>query len=98
MPPKRRSKITNNIASGFNRHSAEGRRRRDLLRGYLEELGNPAGVAVQAACKTAAELTFAAERARSDLLAGKGDADMLVRLENAASITTCVSVSDKMRP
>jgi hypothetical protein len=87
MSVKRRSKITNDItgAGAFDRRSADGRRRRDLLRGFLEECGNPTGVAAQAACKTAAELTFAAERARADLLAGKGDADTVVRLENASA-------------
>jgi hypothetical protein len=101
MSPKRRSKVTNDItgAGAFDRRSADGRRRRDLLRGFLEDCGNPSGVAAQAAAKTAAELVFAAERARADLLASKTDiaaADACVRLENAAA--RAIESLDRYRP
>lgn len=81
VPPEpaitRRSRITNNPTSArFNRSSASGRRQADLLRGFLAEMGNPTDVVAQSAAIRAAELTAAAEDARRDLLAGKGNVNL----------------------
>jgi hypothetical protein len=47
-------------------------------------MGNPTSTIAQSAAISAAELVVAAEDARSKLLAGNGDPDQVVRLENLA--------------
>jgi hypothetical protein len=63
----------------------QGRRIRDLFRAWHIGMGQPSDPTVQALVLTAAELTVAAETARAALLAGTGDIDAVVRLENLAS-------------
>jgi hypothetical protein len=79
-----RSRRTNDPFSGLSRNTAAGRRVADLLRGLLRDMGNPADVVLQANALRAAELMVGAEIARSKLLAGDGDADVVLRLEGAA--------------
>lgn len=83
-PAVRRSKTTNDPSSRCNQSTAAGRRLHDLLRGYLAEMANPGSIIAQADALQAAELTVAAEDARAALLAGNGDADHVVRLQNLA--------------
>jgi hypothetical protein len=84
-PLTRRSRITNDpTGARCNRSTAAGRRLADLLRGFLAEMGNPTSIVAQSAALQAAELTVAAEDARARLLAGQGDADQVVRLQNLA--------------
>jgi hypothetical protein len=82
-----RSRTTNNPNSRSNQSTAAGRRLNDLIRGFLQEMGNPTNIVAQAAAISAAELTLAAEDARAKLLAGNGDPDQVVRLENLAHRT-----------
>jgi len=63
----------------------QGRRVRDLFRSYLGALGSPNDPGAQAAVLAAAELVVAAETARAALLAGTGDVDQVVRLENLSA-------------
>jgi hypothetical protein len=83
-PVTRRSRITNDPTTRCNQATAAGRRLNDLIRGFLNEMGNPTSTVAQSAAISAAELVVAAEDARSKLLAGNGDADQVVRLENLA--------------
>jgi hypothetical protein len=55
-----------------------------MIRGFLAEMGNPRSPVEQAAAIRAAELTVASENGRAKLLAGNGDANEVVRLENLA--------------
>jgi hypothetical protein len=48
----------------------------------MTRLGNPADPATAALVLSAAELTVAAEKARADLLAGNGDLNGAIRIEN----------------
>ena len=67
-----------------NGRTSAGRRVRDLYRAYLTGLSNPDD-AVKAQVIAAAELMVAAENARAELLAGRGDVEQIVRLENLAN-------------
>jgi hypothetical protein len=78
-----RAAITNDpLRARADGRTPAGRRVRDLYRSYLAALGNPTDAATQAAVIAAAELVLAAETARARLLAGDGDIDQVVRLEN----------------
>jgi hypothetical protein len=68
----------------INGNTATGRRIRDLYRSYLAGMAN-ADDACRAAVLAAAELVTAAEAARANLLAGQGDVEQIVRLENLAN-------------
>jgi hypothetical protein len=82
-PTINRSKLTNNpLKVRADGRTPQGRRLRDLFRSYHQTLGRPSEPAVQAAILAAAELMVAAETARAALLAGTGDVDQVVRLEN----------------
>jgi hypothetical protein len=61
-----------------------GRRVRDLYRALLAGMNNPDDIR-RAQALAAAELTVAAENARAELLAGLGDIEQIVRLENLAT-------------
>jgi hypothetical protein len=63
----------------------QGRRTRDLYRSYFDAIGRPGNPAIQASVLAAAELMVAAERARAEFLAGRGDVEQIVRLENLAA-------------
>jgi len=83
---KARSKITNDpIRAQRHGRGAAGRRIRDLFRSYVTQLGNPEDAATQAGVLAAAELIVAAEVARADLLAGRGDLNAVVRIENLSA-------------
>jgi hypothetical protein len=60
----------------------QGRWIRDLYRAWHVAMGQPNDPAAQAGILAAAELLVAAESARTLLLAGTGDVDQVVRLEN----------------
>jgi hypothetical protein len=67
---------------------AQGRRRRDLVEGFLSALGGPEAVSpvVAMQVRRAAELVTAAEMVRADMLNGQPtDMLALVRLEGTAS-------------
>lgn len=64
--------------------TSAGRRVRDLYRAYLAGVSNPDD-ACRAQVLAAAELMVAAENARAELLAGGGDVEQIVRLENLAN-------------
>lgn len=83
-PRVRRSRVTNDPSRRANQNTARGRRVADLLRGFIEAMGCPTSPIRQADALQAAELTVAAEDARAELLAGRGDLDQVVRIENAA--------------
>ena len=61
--------------------TSSGRRVRDLYRCYLDGASNP-NDAIRAQVLAAAELMVAAEAARAELLARRGDVEQIVRLEN----------------
>jgi hypothetical protein len=85
-PSRMRAHVTNDpIRARCNRRTAEGRRRADLFRAYMAALGNPPDALSQTNALCAAELKQAAEDARARLLAGAGNANEVVRLENLAS-------------
>jgi hypothetical protein len=79
------SKATNDPLHRANGNTSQGRRVRDLYQAFMEDMGNPTGALAQANCLTAAELKTAAEVARAAFLAGTGDAEQLIRLENLAA-------------
>lgn len=84
----RRARVTNRPLSRVRQDTPEGRRRADVFLAYLKTLGNPTDPGMQADILRAAELTVAAEIARSKLLsdpASCADVDnlnTLVRVEN----------------
>jgi hypothetical protein len=78
-----RSAVTARPEARLNGNSPAGRRVRDLYRGLMKRLSQPADVTVQAAVLALAELLTAAENARANLLTGKvSSSNELVRLEN----------------
>lgn len=81
----RRAKVTNNPMVRTNGNTAEGKRTRDLFHAFMAETGKPDSDVFRAAALAAAELTVAAESMRSKVLAGAGDVEQLVRIENLAS-------------
>jgi hypothetical protein len=83
-PIVRRSRVTNDITTRCNQSTASGRRLNDLLRDFLRQMGNPTTAGAQVMALEAAELVLMAEDARARLLAGNGDADQVVRLQNLA--------------
>ncbi len=85
-PAASRAKVTNDpIRARASGNSRQGRRLRDLYAAYMVALGHPAGPTTHAAVLAACELLVAAENARAALLAGDGDVDQVVRLENLAA-------------
>jgi hypothetical protein len=58
---------------------------RDLYKAYVARLHNPTDTGTLALVLAAAELVISAEQARADLLAGRGDLDAVVRIENLAA-------------
>jgi hypothetical protein len=96
MPPRQRSAVegkslTNRSAitndpmrARASGRTSGGRRVRDLYRCYLAGMSNPDD-ACRAQVLAAAELVVAAENARAELLAGRGDIEQIVRLENLAT-------------
>jgi hypothetical protein len=101
-PLTSRSATTNRPLRRANGNTATGRRVRDLFRAYVTGAGNPDSDAFRAAALAAAELTVAAEAARAKLVAGEGDLDQLIRLENLASRSVrrlgIKAVPDKPKP
>lgn len=83
--PTRRSRVSNDPFSRNNAGTARGRRVNDLLRSFLRAMSKRGNCLAQADALRAAELTVAAEEARAKLLAGEGDANGVVRLENLAA-------------
>jgi hypothetical protein len=83
-PLTSRSATTNKPLRRANGNTAAGRRVRDLYRALLAGMSNPDDVR-RAQALAAAELTVAAENARAELLAGQGDVEQIVRLENLAN-------------
>jgi hypothetical protein len=82
---KLRSRLTNNPHAGrTSRNTARGRRIADLTRSFLRAMGEPTDAVLQAGALAAAELLVASEEARAQLLAGAGDVDQVVRLQNLA--------------
>jgi hypothetical protein len=58
---------------------------RALAQAFMVALGHPTGRTTHAAVLAASELLVAAENARAALLAGRGDVDQVVRIENLAA-------------
>jgi hypothetical protein len=84
---RNRPRVSRNVdplVGRVNGNTITGRRIRQRWRAYLAALGNPTDPLVRAAAADAAELKIAAEDGRAALRAGKGDADQVVRMENAA--------------
>jgi hypothetical protein len=84
LPSRQRSRRANDPLAGIDTNTAIGRRVADLLRGFMRAMGSPTDIVQQAGAIRAAELTCAAEIARSKLLAGDGDIDAVARLEGVA--------------
>jgi hypothetical protein len=83
-----RSKTTNDPASRFSLNTAEGRRARDLYEAFVIHMGSPVDTVRLSHALAAAELVVASETARAELLAGRGDVEQLIRLENLAARAT----------
>jgi hypothetical protein len=83
--PTGNSRTTNNPLRRANGNTAQGRRVRDLYRGYMAVLGSPGDPATAALVLAAAELVVSAEKARADLLAGQGDLNSVIRIENLSN-------------
>lgn len=85
LPSRQRAKRTNNVLAGIDTNTARGRRIADLVRAYLQALGNPAEIERQAAVIAAAELQVLAEAARAAALKQSiGDIDQVIRVQGAA--------------
>ena len=86
LPSRQRARRTNDPLAGLDLNTARGRRIADLVRAYLQMLGNPADIERQAAVIAAAELQVLAEEARTGALkeAGHADLDQVIRLQGAA--------------
>jgi hypothetical protein len=83
-PLTSRSATTNKPLRRANGNTAAGRRIRDLYRAFIAGVSNPDD-ACRAQVLAAAELQVLAENARAELLAGQGDIEQIVRLENLAN-------------
>jgi hypothetical protein len=84
--PMNRSATTNNpLRVRADGRTPGGRRVRDLYRGFFDAMGRPRDPTVQAGIIAAAELLTAAETARTELLAGRGDVEQVIRLENLSA-------------
>jgi hypothetical protein len=86
LPRTHRSARSNNPFAGINRRTAGGRRIADLVRQYLDALGNPQDIGVQAQVIAAAEMAVIAEavRTRALLEPASADLDAIVRMQRAA--------------
>jgi hypothetical protein len=82
-PARRRSRRTNNPLNNHNQLRKAGRRIADLYRSLMSEMADKSTLA-QANALRAAELMFATEEARAQLIQGKLDPDAVVRLEHTA--------------
>jgi hypothetical protein len=85
MQPVGRSRTTRDPLRRANGNTAQGRRTRDLYRGYMAALGSPADAATQALILAAAEQVVIAEFTRHAHLAGKAELDAVVRAENMSA-------------
>jgi hypothetical protein len=84
--PTQLSRVTNDpCRARASRNTRQGRRIADLYGAYFAALGSPMDAGTQASILGAAELVVAAEVARSQLLAGTGDIDAVIRLEGTAA-------------
>jgi hypothetical protein len=84
-PLLNRAAVTNDpLRVRADGRTPQGKRIRDLYRSYWEAIGRPSNPAIQAAVLAASELMVAAEGARAQFLAGRGDVEQIVRLENLA--------------
>ena len=97
LPSRQRAKRTNNVLAGIDTNTARGRRIADLVRAYLQALGNPAEIERQAAVIAAAELQVLAEEARTVALRGAADLDQVIRLQGAADRATRKLGLDRQR-
>ena len=82
-----RSKTANDPTHRVNGNTARGRRLRELYSGFLQHTGSHPDTLAQARALSAAELLLCAEDARAKLLAGDGDIELVVKLENLANRT-----------
>ena len=85
LAPRQRSATTNGPMRRTSGNTAAGRRVRDLYNAFLQHMTNPTDTIAQANALNAAELTVAVENVRAKLLAGQGDVEQIVRLENLAN-------------
>jgi hypothetical protein len=83
--PTGKSRTTNNPLRRANGNTAQGRRVRDLYRGYMIALGSPNDPVTAALVLAAAEQVVIAENARRDHLAGIADLDSVIRAENMSA-------------
>jgi hypothetical protein len=84
-PTHNRAATTNDpMRARTNGRTSAGRRVRDLYQALLNATGRIDDIACAQAL-AAAELVAAAENARTKLLAGQGDIEQIVRLENLAN-------------
>ena len=97
LPSRQRARRTNNVFAGIDTNTARGRRIADLVRAYLQALGNPAEIERQAAVIAAAELQVLAEEARTVALKGGTDLDQVIRLQGAADRATRKLGLDRQR-
>jgi hypothetical protein len=85
-PLLNRSATTNNpLRVRADGRTPQGKRIRDLFRAFQTAAGDAGDPATVANILAAAELTVAAEAARAALLAGSGDIEQVIRLENLAA-------------
>jgi hypothetical protein len=85
-PLLNRAAVTNDpLRVRADGRTPQGKRIRDLYRSYWDAIGRPSNAAIQAAVLAASELMVAAEGARAEFLAGRGDVEQIVRLENLAA-------------
>jgi hypothetical protein len=85
-PLLNRAAVTNDpLRVRADGRTPQGKRIRDLYRSYWDAIGRPSNPAIQAAVLAASELMVAAEGARAEFLAGRGDIEQIVRLENLAA-------------
>jgi hypothetical protein len=82
-----RSAATNRPISRWSPNTSTGRRCRDLFRGYMRALGDPADEPTVALAIAAAESVTLAEVARAECLGGMTGitAELTIRFENSAA-------------
>jgi hypothetical protein len=84
IPRCQRSRVSNDVRRRHRGTTADGRRLRDLLLGFMDQLGNPVGVAVQSRVLAAAQLVLLVEKSAVKIIEEGGDPNGLVQLQNAA--------------
>jgi hypothetical protein len=78
-----KSSVTRSPSTRIDGRSAVGKRVRDLFKGLMKRLNEPADITIQADVLALAELKTSAEVARADLLENRvSSSNELVRLEN----------------